>query len=213
MENTLVSIINDYGYFGLFLLIFIENVFPPIPSEVVLVFGGFLTTQSELGIPLAIVFSTLGSTLGAAVLYLLGRLLSRDRIKRLFSGRVGKALRLKPGDMALAESWFRRYQNRAVLFGRCVPVVRSLISIPAGIARMNPLSFFPLTVAGSAVWNTLLLSVGVLAGGAWESTLKYLDWFSAAAVALMGAVAAIAVIRFCKKRFGGAGKENKKDGE
>lgn len=201
MQNALIEIINDYGYLGILLLIFIENVFPPIPSEVVLVFGGFLTTRSDMRISLVILSATIGAVLGAAVLYFVGRILDREKIKKLFSGKFGKAMRLQANDVTRAESWFHRYEKRAVLICRCIPVVRSLISIPAGMAKMNLFSFFTLTVIGTAVWNTLLVNVGVLAGSAWEQSLKYLDLATSLVIALLALIAAVVAGVYVKKRF------------
>lgn len=211
MQSTLIEFINDYGYLGILLLIFVENIFPPIPSEVVLVFGGFLTTQSEMVIPYVILAATVGATLGAAVLYLVGRLLNRERIKSLFSGRFGRAMHLRPNDVNRAEAWFRRYENRAVLLCRCVPVVRSLISIPAGMAKMKPVTFFVLTAIGTAVWNTILVYVGALAGSAWENSLKYLDWLTTAVLIVLAAAAAVVAYIYLKRRFVDTDKNDKKD--
>ncbi len=201
MQSTLTQLILDYGYIAILLLIFVENIFPPIPSELVLVFGGFLTTQAGLRIPLVILFATIGATLGAAALYLLGRLLSRERIKKLFSGRFGKTVHLNPDDVLKAESWFKRYEYRAVLICRCIPIVRSLISIPAGMAKMKPFPFFALTVLGTAVWNTALVFVGVFAGSAWEQSLKYIGWYSSAAIALVLLACAYILYLYIKKKF------------
>lgn len=201
MQNALLEVINDYGYLGVLLLIFIENIFPPIPSEVVLLFGGFLTTRSEMSVPLVILFSTLGSMLGAAVLYLVGRMLNRERIKQLFSGKFGRAMRLQPNDVTRAESWFKRYEKKAVLICRCIPVVRSLISIPAGMAKMRLFPFLALTLLGSTVWNTVLVLIGSLAGSAWEQSLKYLDLATSLVIALLAVIAAVIAGIYIKKRF------------
>lgn len=215
MQNTMIEMINNYGYIGIMVLIFIENVFPPIPSEVVLVFGGFLTTQSGMNAPLVILFSTIGSVLGAAVLYALGRVLSRERIKKLLSGRLGRAIRLKPDDVTKAEVWFKKYEYKAVLICRCIPLVRSLISIPAGISRMRLLPFFLLTVTGTAVWNTVLVYAGRLAGSAWEQSLEYIGWYSSLAIGLVLLVAAYVFIKYLDKRFlsgnSGENKDENKD--
>ena len=201
MQSALIDFINNYGYLGILLLIFVENIFPPIPSEVVLVFGGFLTTQANMSIPLVILFATLGATLGAAVLYGLGRVLSRERIKKLVSGKFGKAIHMQPSDVTRAESWFKQYEYKAVLICRCIPIVRSLISIPAGMAKMKPLPFFVLTVIGTVVWNTVLVLIGVVAGSAWEQSLKYIGWYSSVAIATLLAVGAIICYLYIKRRF------------
>lgn len=201
MQSTLIQFINDYGYLGIMLLIFVENIFPPIPSEVVLVFGGFLTTQADMSVPLVILFATLGATLGAVALYALGRILNRERIKKLFSGKFGKAMHLQPNDVTRAEAWFKRYEYKAVLICRCIPVVRSLISIPAGMSKMKFLPFISLTILGTLIWNTVLVCVGVLAGGAWETSLKYIGWYSSAAIVLLLLAAAVFCYVYLKKRF------------
>ena len=213
MQSTLIQFINDYGYIGIMLLIFVENIFPPIPSEVVLVFGGFLTTQSNMSVPLVISFATLGATLGAVALYAIGRILNRERIKKLFSGKFGKAMHLQPNDVTRAEGWFKRYEYKAVLICRCVPIVRSLISIPAGMSKMQFLPFIVLTIIGTAVWNTVLVFVGVLAGGAWEQSLKYIGWYSTAAIVLLLLAGAVVGYVYLKKRFLTKNQEEEADDE
>lgn len=213
MTSTLIQFIQEYGYIAILLLIFVENIFPPIPSEVVLVFGGFMTTQAKLSIPLVILFATIGATLGAAALYFLGRLLSRERIKKLFSGKFGRAVHLNPNDVLKAESWFKRYEYKAVLICRCVPIVRSLISIPAGMAKMKPIPFFALTILGTAVWNTILVFIGAIAGSAWEQSLDYIGWYSSAAIALVLLACAYIFYLYIKKKFIKKAQTGDKDGK
>ncbi|MEG0833179.1 MAG: DedA family protein [Oscillospiraceae bacterium] len=212
MQEMLIEFINNFGYFGILLLIWIENIFPPIPSEVVLIFGGFITTYTDMNVWLVIIFATAGSMLGAAALYGLGRALNKDRLKKLFEGRVGKILRLKPQDADKAFSWFERYEYKAVFICRCVPIVRSLISIPAGISKMKPLPFFSLTLAGSAIWNTVLVWVGKIAGNAWEETLQYFSWYSKAAIVLLG-IAAIVVAFIVYKKIKNRKPADSTDGD
>lgn len=201
MQEFMLNLVNDFGYVGIFFLILIENLFPPIPSEAVLLFGGALTVGSRMNIPLTIIASTLGSILGAIVLYLLGMIFQRERLKRLFSGSFGKVLHLKPEYVDIAGRWFVKYQNRAVLLCRCVPVVRSLISIPAGIAKMNIPLFLLLTTIGSAFWNTVLVCIGAFLGTAWETALPYLESYAFIAVGFMCVVFAIlACCRFFKRK-------------
>lgn len=164
----------QYGYPGLFFLIFLENVFPPIPSEVILPFGGFLTIHTSLHIPGVVFFATLGSLAGAVVLYGVGALLNRERLTKLVEGKVGKILRLKEEDIAKADAWFRSKGRITVFFCRCVPVVRSLISIPAGMSRMKFSLFFLYTTAGTLIWNILLVSLGAFMGESWE----YIAWLA-----------------------------------
>ena len=178
MEEFVISIMNQYGYFGIFFLIFIENIFPPIPSEVVLLFGGFMTTYSKLGVPLMILFSTLGSVVGAIVLYYVGKILNKERLKKLVSGKIGKILRLKASDIEKADRWFDTKGNKTVFFCRFIPVVRSLISIPAGMSEMAMTKFLLYTTVGSAIWNTVLLVIGNRVGKNWKDILGIMDQYS-----------------------------------
>ncbi len=178
MEEFVISIMNQYGYFGIFFLIFIENIFPPIPSEVVLLFGGFMTTYSKLGVPLMILFSTLGSVAGAIVLYYVGKILNKERLKKIVSGKIGKILRLKASDIEKADHWFDTKGNKTVFFCRFIPVVRSLISIPAGMSEMAMTKFLVYTTIGSAIWNTVLLVVGNRVGKNWKDILGIMDRYS-----------------------------------
>ncbi len=168
MHETIISLMEQYGYPGILFLIALENIFPPIPSEVILTFGGFLTTYTSLGVPGVVLAATLGSLAGAAVLYGAGALLNKERLKKLAAGRAGKLLGLKPEDVEKADAWFQKKGRRAVFFCRCVPVVRSLISIPAGMSRMELPQFFLYTTAGSLIWNILLVSLGALMGESWR---------------------------------------------
>lgn len=194
MQEFLIHVMNQYGYFGIAMLILIENLFPPIPSELVLVFGGFMTTVTTMQPPWVIVAATVGSVAGAAALYWLGRLLDRSTLERIFSGKLGRILRVKPEDLLKAEDWFVRYEKRAVLICRCVPVVRSLISLPAGMTKMRQPLFYGLTTVGTLVWNTVLVYIGAAAGEAWEHYLRYIEWFSDAVLWVLIAVACGLVI-------------------
>lgn len=204
MENFMLDMVNNYGYLGIFLLIFIENVFPPIPSEAVLLFGGALTISTAMNVPGTIVAATVGSVSGAIVLYSLGRIFQAERLKRLFSGKFGKVLHLKPEYVDKSVHWFGKYQNKAVFICRCIPLVRSLISIPAGFAAMNIPQFLILTTIGSALWNTVLVSVGAGLGTAWESAMPYFDQYTHLAVIVIGVLFLLYVIyAFTKKQRGG----------
>lgn len=193
MNETFVKIIETYGYLGVAVLICIENVFPPIPSEVVLLAAGFLTLGTALSPVPVIVAATAGALAGAMVLYGLGRVLKKERLKKLFSGKFGQILRLKPEFVDEADVWFKKYETKAVLICRCVPVLRSLISIPAGIAQMPLVPFVALTLLGSAVWNTLLVYIGVVMGDAWELCLPYLKKYEHVVIAVI-VIACIAIV-------------------
>lgn len=178
MEEFVISIMNQFGYFGIFFLIFIENIFPPIPSEVVLLFGGFMTTYSKLNLVGMIIFSTLGSTVGAIVLYFIGKILNKERLKRIVSGKIGKVLRLKASDIDKADRWFDTKGNKTVFFCRFIPVVRSLISIPAGMSEMAMGKFLLYTITGSLIWNTVLLFVGSKVGENWKRIEAIMSQYS-----------------------------------
>ena len=178
MEQIIINAMEQFGYIGVFLLIAIENIFPPIPSEVILVFGGFMTTYTSLNIPIMIVAATLGSLLGAIVLYYIGKIFNKERLKRIVSGKIGKVLRLKSSDIEKADKWFDTKGNKTVFFCRFIPIVRSLISIPAGMSEMPMQKFLLYTISGSLIWNTVLIIVGSIVGDKWETIVGYLDNFS-----------------------------------
>lgn len=178
MEELFFNFIDQFGYFAVGALIFIENVFPPIPSEVILPLSGFFTTSTDMTLPLVIISATTGSVLGAFILYGIGYVLSRERLMRFFDTRPMRLLGFKGTDISSAIDWFDRKGQVTVLICRCVPVVRSLISIPAGTARMNPAKFTLFTLVGSAVWNTVLCSLGAAAGSAWETVSEQAEWVS-----------------------------------
>ncbi|WP_309122333.1 DedA family protein [Paenibacillus sp.] len=200
MEHWIAEVMDAYGYMGIFLLIALENLFPPIPSEVILTFGGFMTTSTDLTPVGVIAFATAGSIAGAIILYGIGRILSAERLEAIVV-KYGRMLRLKPEDIRKADAWFDKHGPWAVFFGRLVPLVRSLISIPAGSSGMRFLPFLLLTTIGSLIWNTALVYVGAAVGDSWETIVGYMDVYSNIVyVALaLGAVAAAAW--FVRKRI------------
>ena len=200
MQDIMLDIVNHYGYLGVFLLILIENIFPPIPSEVLLLFGGALTVATKMNIPGVIIASTAGSLIGAIVLYALGRILQVQRLKKLFAGRFGRILHLKPQHVDKSVSWFEKYQGKAVFICRCVPLVRSLISIPAGFANMHIPRFLLFTALGSAIWNTLLVCAGAALGSSWENAIAYIDKYTYILVAVIVILFLLLVIRTILKK-------------
>lgn len=186
-NNVIMEIMNQWGYFGVFFLIALENVFPPIPSEVILAFGGALTAAAlggKLSIVGMIIAATLGSVFGAIILYYIGKILKVERLKKIAGGKVGKVLRLKPADIDKADKWFDDKGNIAVLLCRFVPIVRSLISIPAGMSEMPMIKFLAYTVIGSVIWNTVLVAIGHNLGNNWESILGFFDDFQHVVLAI-----------------------------
>ncbi|MDR0751387.1 MAG: DedA family protein [Christensenellaceae bacterium] len=201
MKDIIINIINKFGYSGIFALIAIENLFPPIPSEVILTFAGFATTISNLNYIWAIVAATAGSMLGAIVLYLIGRILKADRLEKLVEGKFGKIFRLKKTDIQKSNAWFTKHGEKAIFIGRFIPIIRSLVSIPAGISGMRLIYFIPLTLAGTLIWNTALVLLGRAAGTAWEKIAGYLDIYSLVALVIIMILLAIGVVVFVKLRI------------
>lgn len=163
MTGWIADLIEAFGALGVAFLMALENLFPPIPSELILPFAGFLVGRGEIGFLPALIASTAGSLFGALILYALGRWGGRNLILR-----NGRYLRVKEADLDRAEGWFDKYDEWVVLFGRMVPGVRSVVSIPAGMLRTPFLRFVLLTTAGSAAWNTLLLGAGWYLGENWQ---------------------------------------------
>ena len=200
MEEIIINLMNQFGYIGVFLLIAIENIFPPIPSEVILTFGGYMTTYSNLNVPLVILSSTLGSLVGAIVLYYIGKILNKDRLKKIVSGKIGKILCLKQDDIDKADAWFDKRGEKCVFFCRFVPIVRSLISIPAGMSEMKLSKFFLYTTIGSLIWNSVLVILGSIVGENWESIVSIFDTYSNIALILLIILFVGFVIWFYKKK-------------
>ncbi len=201
MQEFILSIMNQFGYIGVFLLIAIENIFPPIPSEVILLFGGFMTTYTRLNVIGMVIASTLGSVIGAIVLYYIGKIFNKDRLKKIISGKIGKIIRLKPSDIDKADQWFDTKGNKTVFFCRFVPLIRSLISIPAGMSEMPMGKFLLYTVIGSTIWNTVLIIVGSIVGENWTSILNILDTYSHIVVILLAIIVVVFVYIFYHKRM------------
>jgi len=178
MQEIIISIMESFGYLGILLLITIENVFPPIPSEVILLFAGFMTTKSKLTLVGVIIVSTIGSLIGAIILYLVGRLLNKERLIKIVNGKIGKILRLSEKDILKADEWFSKKGTKTVFFCRFVPVLRSLISIPAGISGMNIPKFLIYTTIGSLIWNAVLSYMGMVTGENWEKILSIFETYS-----------------------------------
>lgn len=166
MNNFVINIMNKYGYLGILFLITIENIFPPIPSEVILTLGGFMTSKENITMSLfgVIMYSTFGSMLGAIILYYLGYIFNKDRLLKIVRSRVGRILCLKESDIAKSDNNFNKNGDLTVLYSRFVPIVRSLISIPAGVNKMKLSIFLLYTFIGSLIWNTVLVGLGRLVG-------------------------------------------------
>ncbi|PWG65012.1 DedA family protein [Bifidobacterium callitrichidarum] len=184
ITDWLVGLMSIMGWLGTGIAVFLENLFPPIPSEVILPLAGFTAAQGHMTLVEAIGGATIGSAVGALVLYGIAYAIGANRMRRLFD--------LLPltdaSDIDKANAWFAKYGLVSVLIGRVIPIARSLISIPAGIARTNLLKFTLLTTLGSAVWNTILVMAGYVLGASWCSILGFLDKFQYAVAAIVVAL-------------------------
>ncbi len=187
--------ISALGYAGLALLLIAENLFPPIPSEIVLPLAGFLVGRGDLILWLAVLAATFGSVAGPLILYALGRFGGRKLVLR-----YGRFLRVDSEGLDRADEWFRRYGDWVVLFARVVPVARSIVSIPAGAMKMSPVRFIVLTTVGSGVWNTLLIGAGVILGANWQQVEGWIGSYSnAVLIAVALVAAALLVMRHLRK--------------
>ena len=195
VAEWVTSVIQTLGYPGLTALVALENIFPPIPSELILPLAGFLTGQNRFSFPIVLFATTLGSLLGALLLYAIGMAAGQRGVRRLFE-RYGHLALLTPEDLTRSESWFDRYGPVAVFIGRLVPVVRSLVSIPAGYRRMPIGQFLLLTGFGSALWNGALVSLGWALGENWRQVEDYVGWLQY----LVIAVVAVLILRFVWQR-------------
>ncbi|WP_058303097.1 DedA family protein [Gorillibacterium timonense] len=199
MKDWITGFMEEYGYLGVMLMLAVENIFPPIPSEVILPFGGFMTTNSELTLPGVVIAATVGSLLGAVILYAIGRQLDVERMEALVD-KYGRYLKISRKDVRKADAWFDRYGGWTVLFCRMIPLVRSLISIPAGMSGMNFGLFLFYTTIGTLGWNILLVSAGAALGASWESITGYMDLYSNAVYALLLVGAGTLGYLFWRKR-------------
>ena len=202
------DVINQFGYFGVALLVVVENVFPPIPSEIVLPFAGFVAQQgagvvtaaeSDTTVIGMMIAATIGSVVGALILYFVSAAIGPDRL-RAFVEKFGKWFGVKSSDLVRAEAWFDRRSVVAVLVGRCVPLIRSIVSIPAGFRRMNLTSFVVLTAIGSAVWNIALIGAGAVLGDQWERVGEYVGVFQWVVILAIVVVLARFVLSRIKRR-------------
>lgn len=192
-----VRIMELLGGPGAALLIALENIFPPLPSEIILPLAGFTASQGNMHFVSIIIWTTIGSLIGAVALYYIGAWLGRERIRHL----AARLPLVKVTDINKAEHWFMKHENQAVFIGRMIPVVRSLISIPAGIEKMPMKLFILYTAAGSLLWNSALISAGYLLGEQWhivEAYVGILQYIVIGAFAIF--VAHFVITRLAKRR-------------
>jgi membrane protein DedA with SNARE-associated domain len=202
LTGFVADVLAALGAWGVGALTLAETVFPPIPSEVVLPLSGFLAQQGRMGLPAVLAAATAGSVLGALALYWAGARLGAERSARL----LGRLPLVEEADVHRAEDWFARHGRSAVFFGRLVPGVRSLVSLPAGSTRMPLPTFLLMTTAGSAVWNGLLIGAGVALGTQWQRIEAYADVLDKVVVAALVLLVAVAAARRLRRRAATTGR-------
>jgi membrane protein DedA with SNARE-associated domain len=173
-QQSITTIILTFGYPGVFLVMLAENLIPIIPSELILPFAGFLVVEAELTLLGVILAATIGTTLGASVMYYLGAKLGKERVRHFFR-HYGKFLLLKERDLDKSMSFFERHGKKSVIFGMLLPGVRNLISIPAGLDRMPLGEFLGIAVFSTAAWNIIWIGIGMFLGRNWPRVLEFVD--------------------------------------
>lgn len=199
MEMLIQEFMSRFGNLGVFLLIFIENIFPPIPSELILTFGGFMTATTTMTVLSVVLFATLGSIIGALLLYMIGHFLGSEHIKPLLD-RYGRIIHLSYEDVTKALKWYSRYEGKTVFFCRMIPLIRSLISIPAGMASMNLSAFILLTALGSLIWNSVLVYGGAMLGEHYTLILDIMDTYSWITYTTLFIIILIMIVNFIWKK-------------
>jgi membrane protein DedA with SNARE-associated domain len=174
MFERITGIIEQTGYFGVFALMFIENAFPPIPSELIMPLAGFTAARGELNVVLVVAAGSAGSLAGALAWYYVGRWLGCEGVRRL-AAKHGRLMTVAPHDIDAARGWFKRHGGMAVLFGRLVPAVRTLISLPAGMVEMALPRFLAFSAVGTFLWSGLLTSAGYLLEDQYQMIAGWLD--------------------------------------
>ena len=193
LEAWIIAVMEQLGEPGVGLLVLLENLFPPIPSEVILPLAGFTASQGDFLIMIVILWATVGSVVGAIILYYIGALLGRDRTRAIFR----KMPLVKINDVNKTEAWFIKHEAKTVFYGRMIPIFRSLISIPAGVERMNMGLFVAYTTAGSLIWNSTLIGLGFVLGENFHLVEEYVSIFQY----LVIAVVLIGIGYFISKRL------------
>lgn len=184
LTNFIIQTISNSGYVGIFLLMVAESALIPIPSEIIMPFSGYLVSIGKFNTILVIIAGSIGNLVGSLIAYFIGA-----RLGRGFVLRYGKYVLLKKSHLELAESYFKKYGNRSTFISRLLPAVRTYVSLPAGVAKMNLKKFATYTFVGSIIWNSALTYIGITLGQEWNSIRKYSTYFDAIVV-----IAVIAVI-------------------
>ena len=176
MQEWITNTMNSLGYLGIGLLMFLENLFPPIPSELIMPLAGYTATfpNTQIQVIPAIAAGVIGTILGAIPWYYAGLLLGQERLQAL-AARYGKWIGISEKDLEKSVNWFQKHGSTAVLLGRMVPGIRTLISVPAGITKMPLIPFFLYSTIGTIGWVTLLTYAGYFLGKNYKSVEDYID--------------------------------------
>jgi membrane protein DedA with SNARE-associated domain len=188
----IISTISSSGYIGIFLLMIAESALIPIPSEVIMPFSGYLVSSGKFNVIYVIIAGSIGNLIGSLVAYYIGFKLGRE-----FILKYGKYVLLRKSHLELTESYFKKYGDRSTFISRMLPAIRTYISLPAGVAKMNLKKFVTYTLIGSIIWNSALTYIGIQLGQEWKNILHYSDYFDA--VVIIGVIVAI-VIFFRSRR-------------
>lgn len=183
MSDWITSLIGEHGYFALFALMFLENIFPPIPSELIMPFAGYAAAKGDIHPVAAVLAGSAGSLLGAFAWYGVGHWLGAERLKQA-AQRYGRWLTISEADVDRAQRWFERYGDFAVCIGRLIPAVRSVISVPAGIARLGIKRFLFWSAVGTIAWTSLLMGLGYVLGKRFAEVDAWLQPVSLTIVAI-----------------------------
>lgn len=193
LANFVIQIISNTGYLGIFTLMIAESALIPIPSEIIMPFSGYLASTGKLDPILIIISGSIGNLIGSLIAYLVGVKLGRE-----FILKYGRYILLKKSHLDWTESYFKKYGDGSTFVSRLLPAVRTYISLPAGLAKMNLKKFSIYTLAGSLIWSTLLTYVGITLGHEWTKIRQYSDYIDA--MVIIGLIILIIVI--IKKRIG-----------
>jgi membrane protein DedA with SNARE-associated domain len=197
MKEWILSTMDSLGYLGIGFLMFAENLFPPIPSELIMPLAGFSVSQGKMDFTLAVLAGVVGTIIGALPWYYAGKIIGEQRIKNL-ADKYGKWITVSSKDIDKVKRWFDRYGNNAVLFGRLVPGIRTLISLPAGLNEMPVVPFLIYSTIGTTLWVIFLTGAGYLLGNNYELVDEYLAPVSKGVLVLL--LVAFAVWIFRKKQ-------------
>jgi membrane protein DedA with SNARE-associated domain len=195
MIATLAELISNGGYPGIVLLTFLETIFPPLPSELFMPLAGYVASRGTLTLPGVITAGTLGSLAGAWFWYAVGRAIGLDRAREL-AARHGRWLTLHPRDIDRGDAWFERHGGAVVLFGRMVPAIRSVVSVPAGIAHMPVARFLALSAIGTLIWTSILMTAGYKLGADYGRVAVWAEPFSNLVIVVLIGIYGVRLVRF-----------------